>query len=221
MTGRSGRSGRETILARIATALGDRPSPPAVPRDYRPAGADPGIDLLDLLTERLEDYRATVHRCSAGTAAERIGQLVAQRPVVVPADFPRELLSEVASWRPDQPPLTVAELDATGGVLSTCALAVAETGTLVLDAGPGQGRRVLTLVPDYHLAVVRADQVVFNVPEAIERLAGSRTLTWVSGPSATSDIELARVEGVHGPRTLVVVLVEPEGAGSSALRLPS
>lgn len=202
-------TGRETILARIATALADRPSPPAVPRDYRPAGADPGIDLLDLLTDRLADYRATVHRCSADTAAERIGELVAERPVVVPPDFPPPLLSGVADWRSDQPPLTVAELDTIGGVLSTCALAVAETGTLVLDAGPGQGRRALTLVPDYHLAVVRAEQVVFNVPEAIQRLAGSPTLTWISGPSATSDIELARVEGVHGPRTLVVLLIEP------------
>jgi L-lactate dehydrogenase complex protein LldG len=205
----TGRSGRETILARIATALGDRPAPPAVPRDYRPAGAEPGVDLLELLTDRLVDYRATVHRCPPAAAARIIGELVGDRPVVVPADFPEQLLGQVADWRPDQPPLTVAELDASGGVLSTCALAVAETGTLVLDAGPGQGRRALTLVPDYHLAVVRAEQVVFNVPEAIERLAGSRTLTWISGPSATSDIELARVEGVHGPRTLVVLLIEP------------
>jgi L-lactate dehydrogenase complex protein LldG len=201
--------GRETILARIATALTDRPVPPPVSRDYRPAGAAPHTDLLELLVDRLVDYRATVHRCPAGTAAAKIGELVGDRQVVVPAGFPAELLAEVGSWQFDDPPLTVGELDAVDGVVSTCALAVAETGTLVLDAGPGQGRRAVTLVPDYHLAVVRPEQVVFNVPEAIQRLAGSRTLTWISGPSATSDIELARVEGVHGPRTLVVLLIDP------------
>jgi L-lactate dehydrogenase complex protein LldG len=200
--------GRQTILDRITNALADRPAPGPIPRDYRPAGVDPGTDLLELLTDRLVDYRASVHRCPADAAAERIGELLGNRSVVVPAGFPAELLAGVRDWRPDDPPLTVAELDASDGVLSGCALAIAETGTLVLDAGPGQGRRALTLVPDYHLAVVRAEQVVFNVPEAIERQAGSRTLTWISGPSATSDIELARVEGVHGPRTLVVLLVE-------------
>jgi L-lactate dehydrogenase complex protein LldG len=202
-------AGRATILARIATALSDRPAPAPVSRDYRPAGADPGTDLLELLTDRLVDYRAAVHRCPAEAVASKIGALVGDRPMVVPVGFPAELLGQVGNWRFDDPPLTVAELDAAGGVLSTCALAVAETGTLVLDAGPGQGRRAVTLVPDYHLAVVRPEQVVFNVPDAIERLAGSRTLTWISGPSATSDIELARVEGVHGPRTLVVLLIEP------------
>jgi L-lactate dehydrogenase complex protein LldG len=206
MTG--GGSGRDAILARIATALADRPAPGPIPREYRPAGADPGIDLLELLIDRLVDYRASVHRCPAAAAAERIGELLGDRSVVVPTGFPAELLAGMRNWRPDDPPLTVAELDAVDGVLSTCALAIAETGTLVLDAGPGQGRRALTLVPDYHLAVVRAEQVVFNVPEAIGQLAGSRTLTWISGPSATSDIELARVEGVHGPRTLVVLLIE-------------
>jgi L-lactate dehydrogenase complex protein LldG len=208
VNGSPARSGRDTILARIATALADRPAAAPVPREYRPAGAVPGVDLLDLLTDRLVDYRAEVQRCAADAAAGRIGELLGNRPVVVPAGFPAELLTEVSQWRTDDPPLTVAELDAAGGALSTCALAIAETGTLVLDAGPGQGRRAVTLVPDYHLAVVRADQVVFNVPDGIERLAGSRTLTWISGPSATSDIELARVEGVHGPRTLVVLLVE-------------
>ncbi|HEU5271928.1 MAG TPA: lactate utilization protein C [Jatrophihabitans sp.] len=201
-------AGRRTVLDRIAAALADRPRAAEIPRDYRPAGAEPGVDLVELLTDRLVDYRAAVHRCPAAAAAERIGELVGDRSVVVPVGFPAELLTEVRNWRPDEPPLTVAELDQAGGVLSTCALAVAETGTLVLDAGPGQGRRALTLVPDYHLAVVRADQVVFNVPDAVERLAGSRTLTWISGPSATSDIELARVEGVHGPRTLVVLLLD-------------
>ncbi|MQA95711.1 MAG: lactate utilization protein C [Streptosporangiales bacterium] len=107
----------------------------------------------------------------------------------------------------DDPSLTPAELDAADGVITGCAVAIAETGTIVLDAGPGQGRRALTLVPDYHLCVVLPDQIVASVPEAVSRLRPDRPLTWVSGPSATSDIELDRVEGVHGPRTLEVVLV--------------
>jgi L-lactate dehydrogenase complex protein LldG len=106
----------------------------------------------------------------------------------------------------DDPPLTPAELDGLGGVLTGCAVAIAETGTIVLDAGRGQGRRVLSLVPDYHLVVVTAAQVVAGVPQAVARLDPSRHQTWISGPSATSDIELDRVEGVHGPRTLEVIL---------------
>jgi len=111
------------------------------------------------------------------------------------------------TWLVDEPPLSVAELDQAGGVLTGCALVIAETGTIVLDAGPDQGRRALTLIPDYHLCVVRADQIVGTVPEAIARLDPVRPTTFISGPSATSDIEFNRVEGVHGPRTLDVMIV--------------
>jgi L-lactate dehydrogenase complex protein LldG len=106
--------------------------------------------------------------------------------------------------------LSVAQLDAVDGVITTCAVAIAETGTLILDGLSGQGRRVLTLIPDYHLCVVFPDQIVADVPQALARLEATRPLTMISGPSATSDIELNRVEGVHGPRTLEVIIVRSE-----------
>ncbi len=198
-------SAREEILARIRTALADRPAAPAIPRDYQPAGS--AVADLDRFAERVTDYRATVYRVDDAGAAGQIAAVLAGAGVsrvVVPDGFPQ-------SWLPAadivREPLTTAGLDAADGTLATCALAVAETGTIVLDAGPGQGRRALSLVPDYLLIVVRAEQVVANVPDAISALDPTRPLTWISGPSATSDIELNRVEGVHGPRTLDVVLV--------------
>jgi L-lactate dehydrogenase complex protein LldG len=194
---------REEILRRIGVALGGpRPAAP-VPRSY--LGATGAAGDLDLFADRLVDYRATVRRCAPADVPATLALALGGRRVVVPAGFPWPVEGAVA----DEPPLSVTDLDALDGVLTTCALAVAETGTIVLDAGPGQGRRALTLVPDYHLAVVLAAQVVAGVPDAVAALDPTRPLTWISGPSATSDIELNRVEGVHGPRTLEVILVSP------------
>jgi L-lactate dehydrogenase complex protein LldG len=206
---------RDEIIARIAGALRDRPDPPPVARAYRTAGQPPrlaGQELLELLVDRLVDYRALVRR---GTTAEVATVVVAAltergaRRVAVPAGIlPAGLdrLEPGIELVGDDPPLTPAQLDGLDGVLTGCAVAIAETGTIVLDGGAGQGRRVLSLVPDYHLVVVTAAQVVAGVPEALARLDPASPQTWISGPSATSDIELDRVEGVHGPRTLEVIL---------------
>jgi L-lactate dehydrogenase complex protein LldG len=193
---------RTEILARVRTALGDRPAPPPAVRDYR---RELGAGDLDRFVERVEDYRATVHRAS-GDIAATIASVLAGRGisrVVVPEGFASDWLPQVALVHE---PVDVETLDEVSAVLTSCRVAIAETGTIVLDAGPGMGPRALTLVPDYHLVVVRADQVVAGVPDAVAALDPTRPLTWISGPSATSDIELNRVEGVHGPRTLDVVL---------------
>lgn len=194
-------SARDVVLERIGRALADR-QPVTVPRNYQQGG---GSASLNLLVERLQDYRAATHRVSADAVAALLSELLPGR-TVVPAGFPELWLSEVEVVRDDE--LTAQQLDDLDGVLTTCATAIAETGTLVLDAGPGQGRRALTLVPDHLVVVVFADQVVAGVPDALRQLDAVRPQTWISGPSATSDIELQRVEGVHGPRRLDVVLVE-------------
>lgn len=201
---------RSAILDRIRAALADRPAPGPVPRDYRTAGGTAASrdELIALLTDRLRDYRAEVDVCVdvPGAIAAALSARQA-RTVLVPDGFPSGLLAGVAAEvLRDDPPLSTDALDAGDAVVSTCAYAIAETGTIVLDHGAGQGRRALTLVPDYLLVVIRPDQVLGQVPDAIAALAGSATQTWISGPSATSDIELARVEGVHGPRTLHVVI---------------
>jgi L-lactate dehydrogenase complex protein LldG len=160
-------------------------------------------DPLDLLTERIEDYRATVTRCPSDRVEETIAQLLERRGVIVPPGLPWQV--------PDAVPDTgqrAAELDRIDAVVTACRVAIATTGTIVLDHQPDQGRRALTLVPDTHVCVVLAEQVVETVPEAFRRLDPSRPTTWISGPSATSDIELSRVEGVHGPRNLHVILVD-------------
>jgi L-lactate dehydrogenase complex protein LldG len=199
---------RESILAAVRSATAGATPPAPVRRTYRRHGERPPRDRIDLLSERLVDYRATVRRVGALELRAAVGEL-AQGRIGIPPGLPAE-------WRPagsvEDHGLRPHELDALDGVLTGCTVAIAETGTLVLAGGQAEGRRALSLVPDLHVCVVRPEQVVETVPEAFEALRGvrSRPLTFVSGPSATSDIELKRVEGVHGPRRLVVVIVEEE-----------
>ncbi|WP_026416853.1 LutC/YkgG family protein [Actinomadura oligospora] len=195
---------RETILVRVRSALADvpraeTPDSVRVPRDYQRSRSGP--DLVELFLDRLMDYRALVHLDTpVAELARGRGRLM------VPPGTPGEWLSGVDVVR-DDPPLTATELDRLDGVLTGCAVAIAETGTIILDGGPAQGRRALTLVPDHHLCVVNREQIVRTVPEALQRLDPTRPLTWISGPSATSDIEPDRIEGVHGPRTLEVAIL--------------
>jgi L-lactate dehydrogenase complex protein LldG len=208
---------REEILDRLRTALGPAPSTPStpstppVPRDYRVDDDLDAVTRLETFVDRLVDYKAEVTRCTPGTLAEAVATALAGvRRVVVPADVPPDWLSAYPETVvTDGPlPLTVADLDGADAVLTGCAVAMALTGTIVLDGGAAQGRRALTLVPDHHVCVVTCDQVVGGVPAGLRRLAPTRPLTFISGPSATSDIELDRVEGVHGPRRLHVIIVE-------------
>ncbi|WP_329325243.1 lactate utilization protein C [Streptomyces luteogriseus] len=210
---------RERILGRVRRALADGPqddSPyeQAVERDYlREHGQRSAAETVDLLAENLADYRAIVHRCADEDVAELITRLLAERgsrSVLVPPGLPPHWLgASDATQVHDRAASTAHELDRVDSVVTGCAVAIAETGTLVLDGSPDQGRRRITLVPDHHICVVRVPgQVVSSVPQGLERLDPARPLTWISGPSATSDIELDRVEGVHGPRTLEVILVD-------------
>jgi len=207
-----GEPARAEVLARIRTALGTGARDAGeMPRAYR-AGAGLGTGaLIGLLTERLNDYGTTVRRCPDGAVADAVRAALAERGarrVVVPPGLGLDgtgldgvtLLADEA--------LSPDALDAADGVITTAALAIAETGTIILDGGPGQGRRAVSLVPDYHLCILRAGQIVAIVPEALGRLDPGRPCTWISGPSATSDIELDRVQGVHGPRTLEVILAD-------------
>jgi L-lactate dehydrogenase complex protein LldG len=210
---------RAAILAAIRTATGDVPAaeapawPGPVAASTHPAPLE-RTALLDLLAERIADYQATVTRVPDLTAVPAAVAAILARhaatEIIVPADLPPSLRPEGVALRPDAPPLSDAELGGSDGVLTGCALAIADTGTIVLDhGGVGQGRRAVTLLPDLHVCVILGEQVVHTVPEAIEALGGTAApITFVSGPSATSDIELRRVEGVHGPRRLEVVLVD-------------
>ena len=192
---------RDAILSDVRRALAhaDRTAPVA-PRGYR--GSRPPGDLVELFVERVEDYRATVVRCGQHDVEAAIAEAVDGHSVIVPAGLPWQVSGAVVDHGQ-----SAAELDRIDCVVTGAAVGIATTGTIVLDHGPGQGRRAISLVPDLHVCVVRAEQLVPGVPQAVERLDPSRPLTWISGPSATSDIELNRVEGVHGPRTLHVVLV--------------
>ncbi|HTU84487.1 MAG TPA: LUD domain-containing protein [Solirubrobacteraceae bacterium] len=176
-----------------------------VPRQYRTA-TDDGIDTF---FDRLAHYEATTHLVAPNDLDQTVRTILGDRKIVTPTGIPDDWVERQLR---DDPPLDPRDLDGSDGVITTCALAIAQTGTIVLDGGPGMGRRALTLLPDYHLCIVRKDQLVSCVPEAIAKLKDdpTRPLTFISGPSATVDIEMVRVKGVHGPRRLeVIVVTEP------------
>jgi L-lactate utilization protein LutC len=193
-------SAREEILARVRSALAGVEPAGEVPVAPRVA---PVADLVGHFAARVEDYRAVVERCTPDELAARVA---AALPVGARVVVPDGLSVQVAGGVVDTG-FSAAELDGFDAVVTEARVGIAETGTIVLDHGPGQGRRAISLVPDRHVCIVRADQVVADVPDALPLLDPARPLTWISGPSATSDIELDRVEGVHGPRALHVIIV--------------
>jgi L-lactate dehydrogenase complex protein LldG len=220
---------REKVLGRVRHALGDgRPEADvvaaeyaAIARNYLRAHHDPGAhDIVALFAERVADYRAVVEQVTEAdlpgavgrVLAARAGQVTGEPWFVVPDGLPAPWLAgagPAVRLVPDEPELSAQDLDGCAGVVTGCAVGIAETGTIVLDHGPGQGRRALTLVPDFHLVVVVSGQIAADLPDALARLDPARPTTLIAGPSATSDIELIRVEGVHGPRTLHVLIVRP------------
>jgi L-lactate dehydrogenase complex protein LldG len=211
-------SSREEILQRVRTATGGastaeaaRAAWSAVPRRYKRAGTREREIVLELLEDRLRDYDATVVRCERDGVARSVAGMLSERGkrrLVVPAGFVPEWLPVGFEFVVDEE-LPAMELDGVDGVVTGSTVAVAETGTVVLQNVAGQGRRAATLVPDYHLCLVRVEDVVETVPEALDRLRGTSGLatTFVSGPSATADIEMTRIKGVHGPRFLDVILI--------------
>jgi len=214
-------SAREEILRRVRRATHDvpkdeRPEDVPVERGYRKKDVSPRDEIVERFAERVAEYEATVLRVNECDLPREVAEALERRGVrklVVPARLPEGWVPEGVETLRDaaRSPLSNEELDRSDGVLTGCSLGIAQTGTIVLDAGEGQGRRALTLLPDYHLCVVREDQVVGLVPEAFAKLEDTvtdegRAITFISGPSATSDIELNRVEGVHGPRTLEVLI---------------
>jgi L-lactate dehydrogenase complex protein LldG len=202
---------RDEVLGRVRAALAPHTArgtaaAPDVPREYRTRSED-GIDTF---IDRLHHYQAQTHRTPADELDETVRAILADRDVsrmAVPDGIPDTWIDRLEPLR-DDPPLDAHTLDQADGVITTCAVAIAQSGTIILDGGPGMGRRILSLVPDYHLCVVRAEQLVGSLPEAIEKLEPTRPLTFVSGPSATVDIEMVRVRGVHGPRRLEVIVAE-------------
>jgi L-lactate dehydrogenase complex protein LldG len=219
-------SAREEILRRVRRATHDvpkdeRPEDVPVERGYRKEDDAPRDEIVERFAERVAEYEATVHRVSQSDLPREIAAALERRGIrqlVVPADLPEGWVPENIEALRDaaRSPLSNEDLDRSDGVLTGCSLGISQTGTIVLDAGEGQGRRALTLLPDYHLCVVREEQVVGLVPEAFAKLEETvkgegRAITFISGPSATSDIELNRVEGVHGPRTLEVLIAGQPG----------
>ncbi|OBA39483.1 LutC/YkgG family protein [Gordonia sp. 852002-51296_SCH5728562-b] len=206
---------REEIIGRVRAALADVPADDVTPVDWvygRPSSTG-DLGLVDRFAERVADYKAVVERVNSAHLSDHVNALLenVDGPIIADAVV-RDLLSGVDSvWLSDDD-LSPTELDAASAVITTVAVGIANTGTIVLDHGAGQGRRAVSLVPDVHLCLIRTDQIVSDVPEAVARLieqgSAIRPQTWISGPSATSDIELDRVEGVHGPRTLHVIIVE-------------
>ncbi len=210
-------SSRDAVLSRIRSALAaDVGGPTPIPRDYIRVGEHPpgSPPVLELMVDRLVDYKAQVREVAPDELAAAIDTALGElRSVVVAADLDPAIVAAARgrgrTVTVDGEPavLTPVELDGIDAVVTTAKVAIALSGTIVLDGGHGQGRRAITLVPDFHLVVLHAEQIVPTVPEAIARLDPVRPLTMIAGPSATSDIELERVEGVHGPRTLSVLIV--------------
>ncbi|MGW3657570.1 LutC/YkgG family protein [Streptomyces sp. NPDC005151] len=202
---------RATVLGRVRDALALAPTPDTtIPRDYRTGRTLPDDERLALFTDRLVDYKAQVHTCTATRTAEVIAEVLdglGARRIGVPAGLDEQWLGAYdGDVQQDSADIPAPRLDALDAVVTASAVGCAETGTIFLDGSPDQGRRALSLVPDLHVCVVDLSAVEVGVPEAVARLVPERPTTLISGPSATSDIELERVEGVHGPRTLVVVI---------------
>ena len=207
---------REDIMNRIKSALRDSPETPEVPREYRRSSEMTHAQRLEQLVDRLRDYKANVFLTPTAEVGARLVELLAgSTSIVVQHGLPEQWLlalkhdAGTLAIHGDSPeaPLTVAELDAVDAVVTAAAVAVSETGTIMLDGSADQGRRIISLVPDRHICILESTDIVELLPEALARLDATRPQTWISGPSATSDIELERVEGVHGPRTLDVIIL--------------
>ncbi|CBT77010.1 MAG: LutC/YkgG family protein [Glutamicibacter arilaitensis] len=206
-------SAKDEILGRIRSALADAPVADEIPREYRKTSEMGEAELIELLVDRLVDYKAGVDVIDAAQIPEFVAaKLTDANSVVYPHGLDAGWLSALGAdieQRVDAPGarLSIAELDGTSAVVTSSAVSVAESGTIILDGEPDQGRRAISLVPDHHVCIVPISSIVRLLPEAMPRLTITRPQTWISGPSATSDIELERVEGVHGPRTLDVLMV--------------
>lgn len=206
-------SSRSAILGRIREAFGKQPPSPPITRDYRQAASLDPATRLELFAERLADYNAGVYSCVESDLAHTIAQAMearAKRSLVIPPAFPLSWLPSGIEFIPDHA-LDYAALDRSEGALTASSVAIALTGTIILTHGPLEGRRALSLIPDYHLCIVRADRIFETAPEGMRALQSrNNPITTISGPSATADIEMIRVKGVHGPRTLDVIITEAQ-----------